>query len=39
VYSGRRLAADRSDTQLGMVWPDTYIPDIIIGNVRDDDSL
>jgi len=35
VYSGRRLAADRSDTQLGMVWPDTYIPEIIIGNVRD----
>jgi Trypsin-like peptidase domain len=39
VYSGRRLAPDRSDTQLGMVWPDIYIPEIIAGNMRDDDSL
>jgi len=36
VYSGRRLAADGSDTQLGKVWPESYIPEIIIGNRRDD---
>jgi hypothetical protein len=36
VYSGRRLARDRSDTQLDMVWPESYIAEIIIGAKRDE---
>jgi Trypsin-like peptidase domain len=38
VYSGRRLGPHRRDTQLGMVWPESFISEIIIGNMRDDDS-
>lgn len=39
VYSGRRLARDRSDTQLGIVWPESYIREILIGRRLDDDSF
>jgi hypothetical protein len=39
VYSGRRKGTHGSDTQLGLVWPDTYIPDIINGCMRDNDKF
>ena len=39
VYSGRRLSATRSDTQLGMVWPASNIADILAVLKRDDDKF
>lgn len=39
VYSGRRLGQHKTDTQLGIVWPASYITDIIDIGKRDDDTL
>jgi hypothetical protein len=36
VYSGRRHTKDTSDAQLGMVWPEFYINEIIAGGRRDE---
>jgi Trypsin-like peptidase domain len=36
VYSGR-LSADKSEAQIGMVWHQSYIRSIILGNKRDCD--
>ncbi|MGV1014489.1 MAG: S1 family peptidase [Methyloceanibacter sp.] len=38
VYSGRIHTADTSDAQLGLVWPASYINEIIVGNTRDTDA-
>jgi hypothetical protein len=39
VYSGRRKGPQGSDTQLGMVWPASYITDILTVPKRDDDKF
>jgi Trypsin-like peptidase domain len=36
VYSGRRQTKDPSDAQLGIVWPESYINEIIVGGKYDD---
>ena len=35
VYSGRLRSQDPLDAQIGMVWSDTYIDEIIDGGLRD----
>ena len=37
VYSGRLSTKDPSDAQIGMVWHESYIRDIIGCNTRDTD--
>jgi hypothetical protein len=39
VYSGRRKGPQGSDTQLGMVWPASYITEILTVAKRDDDKF
>ncbi len=36
IYSGRRWTKQENDAQLGMVWPESYIPEIIALGRRDE---